>query len=275
MILDGHSLNNVADTWNSTELRSTRGCGWNGSTVRNVLRSPRIAGDRAWHGTEVVATDCFPAILDRLTAARVRSVLAARAGELSTVHHRFLLGGLLTCGRCGCQMYGASADGGRYICHRRPGCGRVGVKSVPVDKILTDEFLGLAAVADDVSDEEAAALASAVVDRAERLEQLNSDYYAARLLTRPQFLAARSAILADSTRQLAARPGADGPGLPLDLALTEAVTAWPKFDILQRRSLIASQLASAVVSPAARMGCRFDSSRLTIEWHAVSRLSLP
>ena len=43
-----------------------------------MLCTARLVGDRSWHGTEIVATDCFPAILDRSTQLRLRRLASSR-----------------------------------------------------------------------------------------------------------------------------------------------------------------------------------------------------
>jgi site-specific DNA recombinase len=99
-VLAGESLRSIANDWNRKGVRTIRGSLWNYHTLKKLLCSHRIAGDREYKG-EVVAKDCWPAILDHDTFERVRTVILAPKKMDKANVRRHLLTGLIFCGRCG------------------------------------------------------------------------------------------------------------------------------------------------------------------------------
>jgi hypothetical protein len=104
--------------------------------LRSMLQRRGLEGARVYKG-EVVATDCWPAILDPETAARVRFVLAGdRKTRRRRVDHSALLSGFVSCAECGALLACVRPAGNqiaRYRCPeaRRGGCGRgAGAKDV-------------------------------------------------------------------------------------------------------------------------------------------------
>ncbi len=104
-IVAGESLNAVVVDWNARQIRTRLGVPFGAATIREMLRSHRLVGDRMLKGV-VVATDCWPPILDRVLAAKARAVLADHSRRAPYPTKRYLLTGFLRCGRCGMRMHG-------------------------------------------------------------------------------------------------------------------------------------------------------------------------
>src|SRR5690606_29776160 len=81
-LLLGKSLAQIAREWNEQGLRSARkgAQGWNGSSVRYVLKHPRYIAVRTLHGEETARGD-WPPILDVDTHMRVKAKLETNRGS--------------------------------------------------------------------------------------------------------------------------------------------------------------------------------------------------
>ena len=119
---------------------------------------------------------------------------------------KYLLTGMLRCGKCGERLYvrRRSVDRvRRYGCEKRPGdvaCGGVHVIAEPLDAYVTDKVLDYldspalaAALEAHERKVETVDLDALRADEA-ALVELSSDYYTARLLSRAEYLASRDAL---------------------------------------------------------------------------------
>lgn len=114
--LAGESLHRVADRFNHEGRMTRKGRPWSTGGLRSLLAAHRMVGDRSFGG-EVVATGCWPPILDREDFDEIQRRLAGmhRTNPMT----RGLLTGWLICGRCGGRMYGRGASGDSrpmYVC---------------------------------------------------------------------------------------------------------------------------------------------------------------
>jgi hypothetical protein len=101
----------------------------------------RIVGDRVYRG-QVVARDCWPAILDRETFARLQLTLnhPGRRGAPPR-HHKRLATGFAQCGLCGQTMSTTTRSGVRsYSCPTQP-TGRIHVRADGLEAWLLDRLL--------------------------------------------------------------------------------------------------------------------------------------
>ncbi len=139
-LVAGESLSAIVASWQRRGIRARSGGPMLTTSLRVILASPRLVGDRVQLG-QVVARGCLPAILDRETGTKVRAILADPSRRRNVPSARYLLTGLLRCGRCGMPMHGR-------VRHRRPtygcplptkggGCGRVWVTGVALDHHVT------------------------------------------------------------------------------------------------------------------------------------------
>ena len=142
--LAGESLASLTGWMQDTGILSVVGLPWRTSTLRQTLTNPRIAGLRSHNGT-VVATAVWPAIIsprthDRLVAAFQRKTTTGRR-----VPRRYLLSGMLRCGKCGNKLFSAvRADTRRYVCSSSPdhgGCGKLTIVAAPVEEWIAEAVL--------------------------------------------------------------------------------------------------------------------------------------
>jgi hypothetical protein len=139
----GERLAAVARDLRSRGIPSPTGRHWTDATLGRLLRNPRIVGDRAYKG-QVVARDCWPAILDRETFARLQLTLNHPARQGAPLrHHKRLATGFAQCGLCGQSMSTTTRSGVRYYsCPTQPtGCGRIHVRADRLEAWLLDRLL--------------------------------------------------------------------------------------------------------------------------------------
>ena len=122
-VLRGESLRSIAFDFNKRGIKPAGGKKngeskidkWQGSTLRRVLISPRIAGLRE-HNGEVVGKAVWPAIIDEATHDRLVGLLKNPSRRPLNYGRSRLhpLAGLVYCGSCG----------GRLVSHLQPRQGR-------------------------------------------------------------------------------------------------------------------------------------------------------
>lgn len=263
-VLAGEATSAIAGDWNNHGVAGPSG--WHDSTLRTLLRAPRLVGDRVYRG-EVVARDCWPPILDRLTAAQVANRLAKRRRGGRTRSLTGLASGLCQCGRCGQDLLVMSRENGRfYGCPRQPtGCGRLYVGAAHLEHWLMHSVLHHITVPQPagVIRPDPAVLAGLLHEESDALGQLAEDYYVRRDIGRGEFLSARAGILArfEATRR-AADPGWRGTRMAF-LADADPAAAWAALGEEGRRAVVHAEVQAIVVNPATRRGV-FDSRRLEL-----------
>lgn len=276
-ILDGGSMYAVAAEWNARGLRTPTGGEWNSQKLRSMLRSPRLAGLRQ-HGGEIVGPAVWPAIADPAKHERLRAIMDAR--QAPEREGKYLLTGMLRCGKCGERLYvrRRSVDRvRRYGCEKRPGdvaCGGVHVIAEPLEAHVTEqviEYLDSPALAAALDAHERRAdtvsLDALHADEA-ALEELSRDYYTERMISRAEYLAARDALEGriKAARGKLARTNGTGTlravaGLGANLR-----DAWEHEGLEWRRKALTAVVDRIVIGPAIRGRNAFDPGRVSIEW---------
>jgi site-specific DNA recombinase len=258
-IIAGESMKAIALSWQERGLRRHRGGPWSGERVGDVLRSRRLVGDRVFRG-EVVATDCFPPILDRVTWAKVQVALARRTSKPNAASP-YLLSGLLMCGECGGRLYGRKTHPPSYACAKVPGCGRNASGAGWLEDWVISAVMHRLGCRRQHLDHRRIDLV-AVDEHVERLRSLSHDYFMGAISDRPTYLAARAALRRAHDEQLTSVEL--GVGVTRQLEPMAAQAAWPSLDVERRRSVIASELDHLVVQRSG--GRRMDTSRLQPVW---------
>jgi hypothetical protein len=237
---------------------------WTDATLGRLLRNPRIVGDRAYEG-QIVARDCWPAILDRETFARLQLTLnhPARQGAPPR-HHKRLATGFAQCGLCGQSMSTTTRSGVRYYsCPTQPtGCGRIHVHADRLEAWLLDQLLEqlrleLPPRAQDADPG----------DTVRAMAELCRDYYVDRIVPRAAFLSSR-ALLVRRADELSRRSGRR-PEAARVLAAVNPRKQLASLDLGQLRDLLTDRLGKLVVNPMIKppRGV-FDARRLQCEWSA-------
>ncbi|MGH2900052.1 MAG: recombinase family protein, partial [Solirubrobacteraceae bacterium] len=203
--LAGDSVRAIATDWNARGIATAAGKRWTVETLRRMLYSARLSGQRE-HLGEIVAPGQWEAILTPEETARLRALLDERTRTRSRPVRRYLLSGLLRCGLCEAPLISRpQADGQRrYVCAKGPGhsgCGRLAAKAEPIEAFLVEAVLqqldtpAVAAALATAAGADAATAAEHDALRRDR-EQLDelARAYGDKLVTFPEWLAARKPI---------------------------------------------------------------------------------
>jgi site-specific DNA recombinase len=140
-ILAGDSLRGIATAWNKGEIRTPTGRAWSNVTLRTMLLSPRLVGQRQHNGQLHPAT--WEATLPREQWEAVKVILedTERVTKGRGGIYRHLLSGLVRCGLCGTTMTVRGRAGQRrYVCStaQRGGCGRLQRSADQVESLITE-----------------------------------------------------------------------------------------------------------------------------------------
>jgi site-specific DNA recombinase len=252
---------------------------WSPQSLRRMLASPRISGQRAHHG-EIVATALWPGIISAADGAAIRAVLANPERRTNKAARRYLLGGILACGQCGERLVARPRSGGqrRYACARGPGfsgCGKTYINADQVEAFVTEAVLHRLDSAELKRSQEKRQRtapdaqrwwAEAEQEQARLIELATA--YGQRELTMDELRAARRPIeqrLTAARKQLAKVSRTN----VLDgyLGQSDKLRAeWDSLDLSQQHAIVATVVDSVVVGPARKGYNRFDESRLTPVW---------
>jgi DNA invertase Pin-like site-specific DNA recombinase len=279
--LAGESLRSITADLNARGVATATGGRWAPQTLRRMLGSGRISGQREHRG-EIVAVAEWPAIITPAETAQIRARLADPGRRTNKAARRYLLGGLLTCGQCGEKLVARPRAGGqrRYACAKGPGfsgCGRTYINADEVERFVADAVWRRLD-----SPELAAALErrrSAAPETQRWLEEAEAAQaklaelaalWGSGELDRSEWRAAKEAIaqrLTAARKQLAKQTrsnvldGYAGSG--------EALRAeWDELDLSQQHAIVAAVVDHVIVGPGRRGYNRFDESRLSAFWRA-------
>jgi site-specific DNA recombinase len=275
--LAGESLRSIVLDLNERGEGAAGGGPWSPQTLRRMLGSARIAGQREHHG-EVVADAEWPGIITPAESVTIRARLADPTRRTNKAARRYLLHGLLRCGRCGEKLVARPRAGGqrRYGCvPDTGGCGKTYIKAEDVEQFIEHAVLDwldspeLARALDGRSrsvpesarwwEESEAAQA--------QLDEL-ATAYGEKQFTLSEWLAARKPIeqrLSTARKQLAKATRTsvlesyigNGDALRRD---------WNSLDLSQQHAIVSEVVDHIVVGPGRPGYNRFDESRLTAFW---------
>lgn len=274
-LLAGEPVRSIARDLNERGIPAASGGLWSPQSLRRMLASPRISGQRAHHG-EIVAAAKWPGIISPEDGARIRALLANPERRTNKTARRYLLGGLLVCGNCGERLVARPRTGGkrRYACAKGvgfSGCGKTYINAEEVERFVTEAVLHRL---------DSRALQRAVERRQQRapeaerwwqeseaateqLEEL-ATAYGQREITMNEWKAARKPIeqrLTAARKQLAKLT--HGGLLDSYVGHSDRLRAdWEALDLSQQHAIIAAVLDSVRVGAARRGYNRFDESRL-------------
>lgn len=278
-VLAGETLTSIINDWNAREISTVTGAHWSTTTLKRLLRSGRISGQRE-HDGRIVAEAEWPAIITPEQTQALRSVLDDRARDRSTREARsYLLSGFVWCGRCGTRMTTRPTGRGvpRYICAKsRGGCGRCGIAAEGLERLVTDATLAVFDSPDfrqalqqvEERGDDTGALLARITEDERALEQLAQDHYVERIIGRSEHQAARRALedrIAENRRQLAEQSSRSAVG-SLVVDLDGLADRWPDMSLGQRRALIGDVIERIVIAPTERSNNRFDEGRVDVEW---------
>jgi DNA invertase Pin-like site-specific DNA recombinase len=279
-VLAGDSLRSVAADFNNRGIRTSNGNAWTIQSLRRMLHSSRISGQRE-HKGRIVAPGKWEAIITPEETARLRTKLDANASNRTRrPPRRYLLSGLLRCSLCGSALVARPRDDGtrRYVCAAGPGftgCGKMVIMAEPTEELLADAVLHrldspalAAALRADVKGDEAATamVAGLEADEAQLVEI--ADAYGRREVTFAEFLAARKPIEAriDAAKRHLSKTHRSAALADYIGDSSSLAERWPSLDLSRQRAIVEAVLDRAVVRPAVRGRNRFDRDRVELLW---------
>jgi len=278
-LLARESLRSIADNLNHREVATVTGRAWTTHSVRQLLYSARISGQREHHG-EIIGPAAWQPIITPAQTTRIRALLNDPERRTNRVARRYLLAGLLRCGACGTTMVSRPrSDGrGRYVCSRDPGrngCGRTFILADEVDAFIVAAVLHrldtprlAASMRRRAADDPAVASVIQALDRdQEQLDELAGSY-GDREISHREWLAARAPIQARiKAANARLNRGQRESALVGILDRPEGIAAtYAALPLARQQAVIRAVLNHAQIGPAVRGRNRFDSSRISPAW---------
>lgn len=250
----GEPLMAIVRSLNSRGIPTAYKGKWDSSTLRNVLRNPRIAGNAPGRRNPVpaiVSQDAF----DRMQEQFLRS--AASSIRAQPAHREYLCaGGWLECGRCGKKMVPKGGVPAAYVCSSRApahGCGRMRITSTETDGQVAAKVL--AHIGRRETRRAVVRAAAAFHGGPARIEMLAAQLREALEGDDPEKI--------DLLRKQLAVATAEWEPIqrwskwfidPQNLTATSLATWWSKADLQRRQELLSRTLDRIVVQPAGRVG---------------------
>jgi site-specific DNA recombinase len=276
--LAGESLRSMAAWLNDQGVRTVNGKEWRTPTLRAMLASGRIAGLRDHRGT-VVGKAVWEPLITEDEHRRILARMAASKVSGRRTPQRYLLTGMLRCGKCGGVLFSSPRKTTRrYVCLSGPdhgGCGRLTVVADPVERLIADGVmyrLDTPALADALAgkaaaDEQSAAVAETLAQDTAQLDELAAAY-SARDITMREWMHARRPIeqritaaerrLSRVTRTDALR-GLVGNGDALR-------TQWAGLNLDWQHAIVTALLDHAVIGPGTPGARSLDPNRVQPVW---------
>jgi hypothetical protein len=271
--LDGASIYRLTLDLQDRGVRTAGGGTFSPSRLRDVLRNPRYAALRTYHG-EIVADAEWPPLIDRVRWERLIAMLNDPTRKTTPgPAPKHLLSGLLWCGKCGKRLGARKQHDQRaYGCRSRAagGCGGVTVMAESLEQQVMNwlfEALDDSRLPDAIADHETATDDAEISDEIDELERRLDELagaFADGEINRRQLASASDTLLArhDQLRsRLAPRHSilatVVGPEVARDL--------WASEGLAFRRELIRAAIARIIVNPASIRGWNFhDPGRVEI-----------
>lgn len=277
-VLAGESIGAVATTWNEASVPHPAGGEhpWRTGNVKRILTSPRIAALRAYQGAVLGPGGLWPAIVDPDTWQRLQGALS-RPGRQREAR-RYLLTGLAHCGRCGEPLVAAVRSRPArpyYYCRTKSlgGCDGVAIRAESCEEEVTERLFAVLAgpaldrLLAEADDDDGAATLDHLREDESALEQLAKDHYVEKMLSRPEYLAAREALeeRVQGWRRELARSSSVLAGLPSG---DEALRAhWTKRPLSWRRALLFAVIETVTVQSAGGRNV-WNPERIEVRWRA-------
>lgn len=276
--LAGESARSIAMWLQDAGISTIEGKPWRTPTVSAIVQSPRIAGLRAHNGV-TVGPAVWDGIISEETHRRVLALARQKTISGRRSPRRYLLSGMLRCGKCGATLFSAArVNTRRYVCLSGPdhgGCGRLTVVAEPVETLiaaavmhrldtpeLADALAGRAA-----KDALTAALSAELADDRDRLAEL-AGAYADKAITMREWLEARKSIearITASEKRVARATRSDAlAGLPGNGAVLRG--SWDGLNLTRQAAIVAAVLDHAVIAPGTPGAQSLDPARVQPVW---------
>jgi len=283
-VLAGETILGICRQWTADGVPTVSGVAWQPSVVKRILIAPRTAGLRE-HGGVVVAEAEWPGILKREQHERLNLLLGdpRRRKNKGTSARRYLLTGYIFCALCGAKLVARPKQDGRrcYCCAKGPGfkgCGKIRSLSEPVEQLVVESIftamdfssVDRAMKHQDGSISKERKLLDVIRAEEEALDQLARDFYAERLLSRSEFLAAKGAIEAKIEGARTDLSKVESGRVFMDFPRSERAlrAAWEERGLDWRRAVVDAVFEKVVVHPAVKGRNFFDPRRVELVFKA-------
>jgi len=280
--LAGESLVSLTTWIQQQGVQSVVGKPFRSGVLRTMLANPRYAGLRA-HNGEIVATAVWPAIISPERHHQLVAEFDRRKMSGRRTARRYLLSGMLRCGRCGTKLYSSARREGdrnrrRYVCMSGPdhgGCGKLTVVAEPVEEWLSEAVLlrlDSPAMADALAGRAAAderhtaLLADLQADQAQMLDL--TDLWSSKAISSAEWARAREPIerrIRSAERQLSQISGTSAlDGL---IGNTTALReSWESLNLTRQAAIVSAVLDFATIGPGSPGSRAFNPSRILPTW---------
>lgn len=276
--LAGESPRSLAIWLQEQGISTVSGKPWRSPTVTAMLANPRLAALRASNGV-VVAPAVWDPIISEDQHRRVCALMQQKAVTGKRSPRRYVLSGMLRCGKCGSKLYSAARqDRRRYVCLSGPdhgGCGKITVVAEPVETLIAAAVLhrlDTPELADALAGRAAADHALTLIsgELAEDQAQLRelAEAYGQKLITLREWLDAKKPIearIATAERRISRATHNDAlAGLPGNGEQLRA--AWDDLNLTRQAAIIAAVLDHAVIAPGTPGSRSLDTNRVHPVW---------
>lgn len=275
----GESMNSLARWLNRAGIPTPgNAASWQVQTLRPILTRGRIAGIRE-HNSQEMGPAVWPAIISTDERRQILAMHATKRRSAGTRKNRYLLSGLLRCGRCGGPLYHSGPpDLYRYSCRRAAddrSCGMLSISAARIEEwaaaavIVRLDAPGIASmlVARASNDHRHTPYVAEVIRAQQRLTEL-AEMLGAGELSRSEYVAARK--VAESRRTNAVRDLDQATGTNLlkgiDLAREARTRSWERLDLPRQRAIVRQIMEYVVVHQRPRGARTLDESRLEVHW---------
>lgn len=277
-VLAGDSLRSICSDLNERAVRSATGKLWSSQTLRRLLMSGRISGQREHHG-EIVSRAEWDPIVTPAETERLRAKLGDPDRRTNRTARRYLLARLLRCSHCGSPLFARPRDDGsrRYVCASGPGfggCGKLTIVADPLELFIVEAVLHRLdspelpkALNGAAADPQGSEWQREIERTQAKLDELAA-LWADGEISRSEWLTARGPIekrLDAAKKRLATlnRTSALTPHLGNGSELRER---WADMSLTRQQQIVAALLEQVVVGPGRRGFNRFDPARLQPVW---------
>jgi site-specific DNA recombinase len=282
-VIEGRSVTSITKEWASGTVRSTQGRLFRYDDLKQLLRSPRIAGLRNADGRLVQAE--WDPIITRQEHEELAAILGPerQRGSNRGTARSYLLTGFVVCGRCNTRMRShrskpaKDAEGRRrYECdHRDNGCGRNKRLASVIDKHvvwrLLQELPERLVQAARRAPEEWATLGRLMTARQTAEDSLLGleDLLADKLLDRGAYVRQQRRIKASIAEldERIAHVRAQAPRRKLRGAtMQELWDEWDALSLDEQRAVLADHIEKIKVKPVGPGRKPFSSASVEIVW---------
>ncbi len=276
-VIAGDSLRGIVLDWEKRGITTPNGSVWRNVNLRRCLLSPRMIGQRSYHGT------LYPGAFEPIVAVEEWQAVKAILEDPSRLNGdrggvaKYLLTGLAYCGKCDKRLSVRKIRGKRiYYCSPGAptgGCGTVHRQAEPIDKLITEAIFkategDLWKRLQAVEQEDPIAPLYEQLARDQGLLDRLEDKLAQELISEPAYKRNRAEIeqRMEDTRNWIKRKRGRQVVTYVPRNLREV---WPDLSMDRRRAIVKAVLVRVVVLPQRGGSRTFHPDRIRAEWRDV------